>query len=233
MNVKPYKYLGFILVMYALFAADTVAQNTPRPCPNIVITGPAGISAPGDEMTFTVSVAGPSEKQFNYSWSVSGGTITYGQGTAAITVHSNIAYAGKIIEASVFIRGMPVGCPDIASESVPIDYALPTDCFTDEFGNLDPDDVRLRYDSFFIELLNNPSHLGVIILNLADDEKMDKGNPRVALILGHIKFREFDIKRITLQFERIDYVNTKLTRIPPGGRMPTCNDCTMVKASDL
>ena len=89
--------------------------SRPCSCGELSVAGPSGLSTPGSSITFT---AGPIAG-VTYSWSVSGGTITSGQGTPSISVDTGRELQGRTITATVTIgRTHPAcGCPTEASAS--------------------------------------------------------------------------------------------------------------------
>ncbi|MGQ0541612.1 MAG: hypothetical protein ACT4O9_07160 [Blastocatellia bacterium] len=186
-------------------------------CPSLSVTGPAGITNPGDAMTFTANVSGGAD--LTYNWTVSGGTIESGQGTRSILVRTTVADAGSNITATVDLGGLDpaCGCPTTASERGPVD-PRPTAPLVDEFGKLANDVIRGRLDTFFAELANNPNNQGYII-NYGTDRDV---TAREKLINNHIKFRNFDASRITMVRggDTGAGVNTKLYRVPPGADNP-------------
>jgi len=186
-------------------------------CPSLSVSGPAGVTTPGDTMTFTANVSGGPD--VTYNWTVSGGTITSGQGTPSIVVGTTTADAGTTITATVTLGGLDpaCNCPETASESGPVD-SRPIPVLVDEFGALPNDDIRGRLDIFFQELSNNPNNQGYII-NYGTDRQIAA---RERLITNHITLRGFDRSRITLVRggDTGAGVNTKLYRIPPGAENP-------------
>jgi hypothetical protein len=189
-------------------------------CPSVSVTGPAGITQPGDSMTFTANVSGGTAQNITYNWTVSSGTITSGQGTPSITVGTDASMAGSTVTAEVTI-GLDVdcNCPKTASANGPIE-AKPTALLIDEFGRLPNDDIRGRLDAFFQELSNNPNNQGYII-NYGTDREIAA---RERLITNHIAFRNFDRSRITLVRGGASpdgEPRTRLYRVPPGADNPT------------
>jgi hypothetical protein len=188
-------------------------------CATLSVSGPAGITAPGDAMTFTANVSGGSITP-TYNWSVSSGTIESGQGTSSITVRTDTSMAGGNVTATVDIGPGPAdcGCTTTASETAPV-ASNPESVLIDQFGKLPNDDIRGRLDNFFSELQNNPNNTGYII-NYGTDREIAA---REKLITNHIAFRKFDRSRITLVRggDTGDGASTKLYRIPPGAGNPT------------
>ena len=189
-------------------------------CPSVSITGPAGITVPGDAMTFTANVSGGSQQAVTYNWSVDRGTIEAGQGTPSITVRTSSADAGQTVTATLNIGGLDPSCTCTTqfTETGPV-QGKPEPVLVDEFGKLSNDDIRTRLDNFFADLSNNPGHQGYII-NYGTDAQIAA---RERLITNHINFRKFDRTRITLVRGGASAdgdPRTKLYRIPPGADNP-------------
>ncbi|HMP66883.1 MAG TPA: hypothetical protein PKD11_15020 [Pyrinomonadaceae bacterium] len=187
-------------------------------CPTLSVTGPPGVTNPGDAMTFTANVVGG--QQVTYNWSISGGgTIESGQGTPSIRVRTSTADADRTITATVNIGGLDPSCrcDTTASDSGPV-AGIPEAQLIDEFGRLANDDVRARLDAFFVELQNNPTNQGYII-NYGSARDVAA---RERLINNHIAFRRFDRSRITMVRggDLGTGVNTRLYRVPPGAQNP-------------
>lgn len=202
----------------------TIAECTncvnPCPsCPTLSVSGPAGVTKPGESMTFTANISGGDGLTLN--WSVSGGTITSGQGTPSIVVATTSADAGSTITATVELSGFDPNCtecPKTASESAPVDPELGA-ILIDEFGKLSNDEIRAKLDIFFAELSNNPSDQGYII-NYGTSREIAT---RERLIQNHIRFRRFDASRITMVSggdSTSGEPNTKLYRVPTGATNP-------------
>ncbi len=187
----------------------------PCDCPPISISGPAGVTNPGDTMTFTASVSG----DVTYNWSVTAGTIESGQGTPSITVRTTPDMAGSNVSATVSIGGLDPACncetdaTEIAGVAPP-----PTIDLIDEFGPAVPDDIKIRVDNFYTQLNNNPTARGYII-NYGTAAEIRR---RRADIDAAIRFRGFDRSRITY----IDGpnmgtgINTKFYLVPAGADEP-------------
>ena len=186
-------------------------------CPTGSISGPAGVTAPGETMTFTANISGGPD--VTYNWSVSAGTIESGQGTPSIVVRTARENAGQTITATLNLGGTDPTCNCLTqyTESGPV-TAAPEAVLVDEFGKLPNDDIRGRLDNFFQELSNNPNNQGYII-NYGTDREI---TARERLITNHITFRNFDRSRITLVRggDRGNGAETRLYRIPPGAGNP-------------
>src|SRR5690606_20383933 len=90
-------------------------------CGTLSVIGPAGITPPGQSMTFTANATGGSA-DVTYNWSVSSGTIESGQGTPSIVVSTTNDMANTSVTATVELGGLDpaCNCPSTASEVGPI-----------------------------------------------------------------------------------------------------------------
>jgi hypothetical protein len=184
-------------------------------CPPLSVSGPSGITNPGETMTFTASSSG----DVTYNWTVSAGTIESGQGTPSITVRTNRDMAGTNVTATVNIGGTPAGCNCTveAMETAPV-AARPEANLIDQFGPATDDDVKARVDNFYTQLNNNPSAQGYII-NYGTPAEIKR---RRAQIMKAINFRKFDASRVTF-IDGPDNgtgVNTKFYVVPAGAENP-------------
>lgn len=200
-------------------------------CPALTVIGPAGVTNPGDEMEFRaeINVIGP---KVEYSWSVNAGTIVKGQGTARIAVLTDASLAGRSVKATVDVGGLPQNCDRLASEMGGVDALPACGLPIDEWGEMKPNDERGRLDVFFAELMNNPDHVGVIILQVKAGEKLDPTNSRIQFVLRHVKFRKFNKSRIWFALEVAEEKSTKLYRMRPDTE-PPCGNCVIYRGESL
>ena len=186
-------------------------------CPTLGVTGPAGVTTPGDTMTFTANVSGGSGEAVTYNWDVSAGTIVEGQGTPAIRVATTPEMGGSNVTATVTISGVCESCPKTASETAAIEAGTPLIIEVDDFGKQPNDQIRGRLDSYFSQLQNNPSAQGYII-NYGPDREVAK---REKLIRDHIAFRGQDASRFTFVRGEGTEIRTRLVLVPSGATPPT------------
>jgi hypothetical protein len=188
-------------------------------CPSISVDGPAGVTAPGGDMTFTANVSGGSQQSVTYNWTVSAGEISSGQGTPSITVHVPTEMSGGNITATVTIGGLDpsCNCTPTASTTAPVGEK-PKATQVDEFGKATDDDVKARVDNFYIQLNNNPNSQGYII-NYGTPAEIKR---RRAQIVKAINFRKYDASRVTFVDgpDTGTGVNTKFYLVPPGAENP-------------
>ena len=158
-------------------------------CPTLSVSGPSGVTNPGDAMTFTASASG----DLTYNWTVSAGTIESGQGTPSISVRTTKEMGGSNVTATVNIGGTnpECKCRTDASETAPV-QARQTSSVVEEFGKAPNDDVKARVDNFYIQLNNNPNAQGYII-NYGTPAEI---KARKAQIDKAIAFRKYDRSRL-------------------------------------
>lgn len=188
----------------------------PCVCPTISVTGPSGTTAPDSSMTFTANVSGGTQSSVTYSWSVSNGTITEGQGTPAITV-STAGLSNTNITATVTIGGTDCNCQNLTASETGIVGSNPTSSLVDDFGPAANDDVKARVDSFFTALSNDPNASGVIII---DGNNRDAAR-REKVIRDHVAFRGLDISRVRFVRGTTDgEIRTRFFLVPAGAADP-------------
>ena len=222
-----FRQMRLLLLTCLILAA---AGSALAQCPTLAVVGPAEVTNPGDEMTFRAVIDSTTSK-VRYSWTVSGGTIVKGQGTAEVTVATTRELEGSSITATVELDGISISCDRSASETAGIAQTL-IGCAADEWGDLKPTDERGRLDLFFAELSNNPNNIGLLILRVKEGDKLDPGNSRIQFVLRHAKFRKFDKSRIWFALETAEEKSTQVWRIPPGAE-PPCKDCLIYLGESL
>jgi hypothetical protein len=130
-------------------------------CGKVSATGADGADD-GTPITFhAVYEQGTPTVSPTYSWSVSAGTITGGQGTDTITVDTK-GTGGQTITASVELGGLDPTCSHSAAASTGIKPVAKPRKF-DEYGNIRFNDEKARLDNFAIQLQNEPSSRGSIV----------------------------------------------------------------------
>ncbi|HEX9960691.1 MAG TPA: hypothetical protein VGB00_07160, partial [Pyrinomonadaceae bacterium] len=172
--------------------------DTPLPpctCPTTSITGPSGVTTPGETMTFTANVSGGTAENITYNWTVSAGSIESGQGTPSITVRVPADLFSSNITATVEIggTGLCAECPRTMFETAPTTGITRIPPF-DTFGPLPNDDVRGRLDNYFVALRNDPTATGYIVIDGPDRDAAR----RETLIRNHMRLRRFPADRITI-----------------------------------
>lgn len=187
-------------------------------CGSLSVSGPAGTTNPGESMTFTATATGTGSSSYTYNWSVSSGTITSGQGTPSIAVATTSEMAGTNVTATVSIGGLPAACTNCvtqASETAGV-TRRPEARIIDEYGPAQDDDVKARIDNFYIQLNNDPSAKGyIIVYGTAAQIKKQK-----AQIMKAINFRKYDASRVTFVDGPAGEQKVKLWLVPAGADNP-------------
>ncbi len=207
-----------MLFVVGISLAGLAGAQTPASCPTISVTGPAGITQPGEKFTFAGGVEGDVPKNVSFQWEVMGGKIVEGQGTLKILADAKWHEGGTTITATLNILGLPEGCPKSVSESAGV-ACMCASVLIDELGRLPNRALRTRLNKFFTELSNHPNNQGYIIVYGTEKEMVS----REQFIAKEVMFGNFDRSRITIvrggrHPEGIVY--TRLYRVPPGASNP-------------
>jgi hypothetical protein len=153
-------FLLLALVILSMCAGWACAQiGGIADCPNIRVSCPDTDLGPSLTFSATISGADPSAK-LSFNWTVSGGRIVRGQGTASITVETP-DYGGTFA-ASVEVGGLPGPCANKASCTTSV-IRDPQPRRMDEYGGVRPKDERARLNHLAAELRKEPSAQGCIL----------------------------------------------------------------------
>ena len=133
----------------------------PPPCPTVNVSCPSEVDA-GQPITFTASVTGEGAPTPTFNWSVSAGTISSGQGTSTITVDTtNVAQS---VTATVTVGGVDPSCNATSSCTTGVKPAIKPPVKFDEYGNIRFNDEKARLDNYAIQLQNDPTSTGLILV---------------------------------------------------------------------
>jgi hypothetical protein len=120
-------------------------QPPPPSCATFAVRGPQGPVRDGTPVKFTLNISGGNPQSPPvYSWSISAGTITSGQGTTNIDVDTTGAGADRSITATVMLSGYPPECSSDANATAAI--AGPAHK-VDEYGTLKEEEETTRLDN--------------------------------------------------------------------------------------
>jgi hypothetical protein len=215
------------LLLSFLFASITISAQVNPQCPNISVTGPAGIPRPGELIPFTVTVK-PTESKLSYKWTVSTGVIVDGQGTPTIRVRRGPDEPYPT--ATVEIGGLADDCVKTASETGSDDsgitprakkletFPLP---FLSSINNQ-------RFQSIADAISNDPTSQTYIFIP-ARKEVRDALIARLDKVIGH----PFDPPRITLVETNTDNKIIEIWLVPPGADAPKCEKCEKAQADTI
>lgn len=81
-------------------------------CPGISVTGPTAVAKRGDTLIFTAEVRGSDQSRIEYNWTVSDGTIVFGQGTKQILVLTSPNMKANSVTATFEVRGICADCTE-------------------------------------------------------------------------------------------------------------------------
>ncbi|HEX3229982.1 MAG TPA: hypothetical protein VHQ95_13495, partial [Pyrinomonadaceae bacterium] len=161
-------------------------------CPAISASCPDVVD-PGVPITFTAS--GTGVEPIVYSWTVSAGVITSGQGTASITVNTD-GLGGQNVTATVQIKGLDPACPGTSSCTTSVRPQIVDYLKFDEYGNIRFSDEKARLDNFGIQLQNEPASVGYIVTSgSCEGEGMTRGNRARDYL---VKTRGLNADRVTV-----------------------------------
>ncbi len=207
--------LALLLISLFTLSAHLLAQTSSHACPKLVLRSPAGITQPGDPMEFRVEADIPEAlKGLKFDWKVDGRSFS-GQGTPVIQIATERKDANSNITAEVKILGEAAKCSVYLSDSGGVAPRLPNESL-DEWGKLDPNDIRGRLDVLFSSLSNNPKYEGVLVLSFGTEETRAYKLRRLNLIYNHIIFRKFDQRRISFFLGKDTFERTVVWQIPAG-----------------
>lgn len=229
----------FALVSIPLFSIALFGQSNDVKCPTISVIGPAGLTNPGDSLTFIANVSGGDALQpTTYSWTISTGIIVSGQGTASIVVATTKEDAGVNITATVELEGFPAKCTKTASETVGIAARIHCGLPADEYENIPWLEERIHYDSLLIQLIHNPESKAFIKIEIGSNETLDTTKKHIVKILKFVRSRnkDFNLGRFTFAIRKRDEPGrtTKVWLFSPEAEMPECGEnCTIINGRDL
>lgn len=206
---------------YAFTTTKLVVRECPPPpvmCPNISISGPDTVAV-GAPITFTALVSGGTPGAIPaYNWTVTGGTITSGQGTPSITVDT-AGLAGQPITANLEVGGFKKSCGSQYTTQI---QRKITSTLTDFYPPLPRDDEKARLDNYAIQLQNDPSAKGYIIVYGAPRTSSAEKQKHIKFAVDYlVATRGIDAARlVTLEGGMRDQLTTELWIVPLGADPP-------------
>src|SRR5689334_23203274 len=195
----------WVLTLLLFVCACGAAQSKPATgCPTLSITGPPGITRPGELITFTADLKNVVGYSVRYNWSITGGAVESGQGTSVIKVRRT-SPLGSAPSASVKLEGLPEECANGASETwceLLAPQAEKLDQFSEPLDSIDK--VRLQRIAASVD--NNPNSQLYIFAPLdvrarmAIVERLSNAIPSHPVSTSRMTFVESGSKSSTLQF---------------------------------
>jgi hypothetical protein len=208
------------------FASTNVLINScPAPvpvCPNVSVVCPTNVAI-DQPISFTSNVTGGSATGNAplYTWTVSAGRIIEGQGTPTIKVDTT-GLAGQSIRASLAIGGYPQECFDSCEVNIPLPQA--TCRKFDEFPEISRNDVKARLDNFVVQLQNDPTSTGYVIVYPGPTGKPGEAQRKAASLVDYlVNSRGLDARRVVTLIGGAgrDEMMYQLWVCPRGGTPPT------------
>jgi len=164
-------------------------------CPAIEITCPTYIAI-DQPLTFKSTYSGgvPANVTPAYNWTVSAGTIISGQGTDTITVDTK-GLAGQTVRASLSMGGYNLECAADCSASIPV-LKLTSRLF-DGYLDIARNDEKARLDNFGIELQNDPTATGYVVVYPGRTSKRREVQDHFGRVIDYVvNSRQIDKSRI-------------------------------------
>ncbi len=213
------------------FSSTTVTVSEPPagccvpPCPDLSVSCPTDLIEVGGPATVTANVSGGDPNaSITYNWTVSGGSISGGQGTPSITVDTTGLTGGGSVTATVEIGGVAPECNRTASCTFTIRETRVARKF-DEYGNIAFNDEKARLDNFAIELQNDPGAQGYIIAYSGRRARANEAQSRADRAKDYlVNMRQIDSGRIvTVDGGAREDLTVELWIVPSGAAPPTAS----------
>lgn len=202
----------------AFSSASVVVNDCVRPapvCPSVTISCPDSV-LPDQPITFRANVSGAAFDAA-YNWTVTGGRITDGQGTRAITVDA-VGLAGQTVTATLNVRAAGLDCPASCAVQIPLPKL---DCRKfDEFPNLPRNEEKARLDNFAIDLQNSPGSTAYVVVYPRSSGRPGEAEQHTNRVVDYlVSYRGLDASRIIkLIGPTREVLAVELWSCPPGVR---------------
>ena len=189
-------------------------------CPAIEISCPTNVAL-DQPLTFTSRYSGgvPANITPVYNWTVSAGTIIEGQGTDTIKVDTR-GLAGQTVRASLSMGGYTLECAADCAVSIPL--PRPVGRMFDEFPDISRNDEKARLDNYAIELQNDPTATGYVIVYPGRTSKRAEVQDHFGRVIEYlVHSRGIDQSRIkTIEGPKRDQLHVDLWLTPQGATPP-------------
>lgn len=190
-------------------------------CPAIEISCPTDVAL-DQPLTFTSRYSGgvPANITPVYNWTVSAGTIIEGQGTDTIKVDTK-GLGGQTVRASLSMGGYTLECAADCAVSIPLPKRESRKF--DDYLNIARNDEKARLDNFAIELQNDPTATGYVIVYPGRTSKRAEVQDQFGRVIDYlVNSRGIDKSRIrTIEGPKKDELSKALWITPQGATPPT------------
>jgi hypothetical protein len=157
-----------ILIFLLTFYFTTFAQSGENGCLEIRVHFPPHYFVPQKPEALYLSVGNRLEAdKYEYVWAASAGKISQRHEKYKADLITEKSLKGMTIRVTVKVKGLPEGCSDSGFENGMV-FNLEGDRL-DDFGRITEDQIRGRFDNFFIGIQNNPGYEGLIALYINKD----------------------------------------------------------------
>ena len=190
-------------------------------CPAIEISCPTYVAL-DQPLTFTSRYTGgvPANITPVYNWTVSAGTIIEGQGTDTIKVDTK-GLGGQTVRASLSMGGYTLECAADCAVAIPLPKRESRKF--DDYLNIARNDEKARLDNFAIELQNDPTATGYVIVYPGRTSKRAEVQDQFGRVIDYlVNSRGVDKSRIrTIEGPKKDQLSKALWITPQGATPPT------------
>jgi len=206
-----------VALLLFFLVPSTYSQGEQKACPTLVIKTPGALVRDSTNVELSlVAVDGTNLESFPISWTVSQGAIIKGNGTPKVTFFPSKENAGTTITISAAVTGLPTGCKSTVSGYFDIAQRLPNETL-DQFGKMSGNEIRARLDNLFMYLTRVPTYEGLLVIHFSNTATRAYKISRVKLMLAAIKFRRYDLQRISFYFDKDESEErTVVWTAPPG-----------------
>lgn len=223
--MRNLRFLLLALLALIILPNDAVSQvsSTAGECPTVYVTGPAGITAPGELYWFEATVKGRETEAFEFDWLVSIGKIVKREGKSKIGVLVSENKAAFSLTATVRVRGLPEGCPNDASETGGICDCSPLYILLDEFSIAASRIKESALGSAVLEVEKNRADQLYIIEYFPVKTSRAVVDRKLTELRNHLSRKlKFDLKRVTIVTAVAEGNDplTKIYSVPPGAENP-------------
>lgn len=215
-----------LLLLSFLFAALCVSAQVNPQCPRISVTGPAGITVPGDKMMFAAKSDRGFPSTSRFDWTVSAGSIESGQGTGTITVRIPSDLYSYKVEAIVQVIDTSTGCTEtLTAKSTGETGPFICGLAPDDYPKLNRNDERARLLNAAHLWSQDPEYVLVFIIQVGADETVNNARRRAAFIQDFLSkgkiLSSYDLRvpldHISIVFSNSEQTHTTVYLIPPSG----------------
>jgi len=221
------RIIRIIGVLFLILLGDGALFGQAEPdikkpeCPTVEVTGPAGITPPGEMAWFHASITGADPDALEISWRTSAGKIGKRDGKMKIGVTLTDDLGGLSITATVDVKGFPEGCSSSASETMSICLPL-TWVQINEYSFPNRDINKRALSIAAVELENNPNNQMYIIEYFPRKNSRASIDRKIKRVREYFSLLKFDISRVTIVTAEAEgnVLLTKIYRVPPGASNP-------------